>query len=312
MKIQRTIILFLVLIFSSLGLQAQSKDSLSYPYPVKKVALGDSLAIAYIDVGKGSNTLIFIHGLGSYLPAWQLNIDTLKANNRCIALDLPGYGKSSKGDFAYNMTFFANTIKGFMEKMSIEKATIIGHSMGGQIAMTFAINHPEKVNRLILIAPAGFETFKPDQAKLLESFTTPEQIKNTPDQKIRSNLEMNFSKMPPKAEFMVSDRIKMKQQTDFSNYSKATSKSVKGMLDEPVFDKLSEIKASTLIIFGKDDKLIPNKFFNSKLSTAFVGEAGKEKIANSQLYIIEDAGHMVNFEKAKEVNKLIIDFLKVK
>ncbi len=302
-----SLLVCLVALFNN-SLQAQ--DTLAYNYNVKKLNLGDSLEIAYVEMGTGKQTLVFIHGLASYLPAWQYNLDTLSSKYRCIAIDLPGYGKSSKGKFSYSMSFFAQTLNALMQKLSIEKATLVGHSMGGQIAMTFALKYPEKVEKLVLIAPAGLETFKPEQAQLLENFTTPEQIKNTPDQKIRSNLEVNFSKMPTSAEFMITDRVKMKTDSDFNNFSQAVSKSVKGMLSEPVFDRLTQIKVPTLIVFGEEDKLIPNKFFNAQLTTQQVGEIGKEKISNAQLQIIKNAGHMVQFEKPKEVNQYIFDFMK--
>lgn len=294
------------------GISIQAQDTLTYKYDVKKLNLGDSLEIAYIEIGTGEQTLVFLHGLASYLPAWQYNLDSLSTKYRCIAIDLPGYGKSSKGKFSYTMSFFAHTLEETMKALSIEKASIVGHSMGGQIAMTFALKYPEMVEKLILVAPAGFETFKPEHAQLLENFTTPEQIKNTPDQKIRTNLEVNFSKMPESAEFMITDRIKMKTATDFNGFSHAVSKSVKGMLSEPVFEQLDQLKAPTLIIYGEDDKLIPNKFFNAQLTTQQVGELGKEKISNAQLKMIQGAGHMVQFEKPQEVNQYIFEFMKVK
>ncbi len=290
----------------------QAQDTLTYNYEVKKLSLGDSLKIAYVEMGKGEQTLVFIHGLASYLPAWQYNLDTLSTKYRCIALDLPGYGKSSKGNHNYTMSFFAQTLKTLMQELAIEKATLIGHSMGGQIAMTFALKYPENVEKLVLIAPAGFETFKPEQAQLLENFTTPEQIKNTPDQKIRSNLEVNFSKMPESAEFMITDRIKMKTASDFDGFSQAVAKSVKGMLSEPVLEQLPQLKIPTLIIYGEEDKLIPNKFFNAQLSTQQVGELGTEKISSAQLKMIKNAGHMVQFEKYQEVNQRIFEFMKEK
>ncbi len=303
------ILLLLLCAFEAFDLQSQDKAKISYPYETKEIQLGDSLNIVYADEGKGKDTLIFIHGLGSYLPVWKPNIDTLKAHNRCIALDLPGYGKSSKGGFEYSMSFFAETLHGLMENLKIEKATFVGHSMGGQIAITFALKYPEKVNKLILIAPAGFETFKAEQIQLMESFSTSEQIKNTPNQKIKSNMEVNFYDMPPTAEFMIQDRINMKEESDFSKYTQAVSKSVTGMLEEPVFERLNDIQAPTMIIFGKEDKLIPNKFFNAQLSTSQVAQAGSQKIKNAQLHLIDKAGHLVNFEKAQLVNDFILAFI---
>ncbi|MDO8897890.1 MAG: alpha/beta fold hydrolase [Bacteroidales bacterium] len=73
-----------------------SFDEIPYPFDVKKVQIDENTEIAYIDEGSGKETIIFIHGLGSYLPAWKKNIEGLSSDFRCIAIDLPGYGKSSK------------------------------------------------------------------------------------------------------------------------------------------------------------------------------------------------------------------------
>jgi len=84
-------------------------DQIEYPYEVKKVELFNDIELAYVDEGKGDQTIIFIHGLGSYLPAWKNNIEGLMSDYRCIAIDLPGYGYSSKGKYEGSMTFFAKT-----------------------------------------------------------------------------------------------------------------------------------------------------------------------------------------------------------
>ncbi len=71
-------------------------DELQYPFDVKKITLNDGRVMAYMDEGSSKEVIIFIHGLGSYSPAWMKNIAELKNTYRCIAVDLPGYGKSSK------------------------------------------------------------------------------------------------------------------------------------------------------------------------------------------------------------------------
>ena len=81
-----------------------------YGFPEHRVALADSLEIAYVDTGEGSSTLIFIHGLSSYVRAWERTLPELSRSSRCLALDLPGYGKSSKGHYSGTMEFYAEVI----------------------------------------------------------------------------------------------------------------------------------------------------------------------------------------------------------
>ncbi|HPM11402.1 MAG TPA: alpha/beta fold hydrolase, partial [Paludibacter sp.] len=91
--------------------EISSFEELDYKYPVKKVYLPENdFTIAYTDEGKGDNAIILIHGLGSYLRAWEKNIGELSKTNRVIAIDLPGYGKSSKEPHSGMMTFYAGIV----------------------------------------------------------------------------------------------------------------------------------------------------------------------------------------------------------
>jgi len=284
-------------------------DDLEYPYIVKKLKLDSGPEIAYVDEGKGDQVIIFIHGLGSYLPAWKKNIEGLKSSYRCIAIDLPGYGKSSKQPHSGKMSYYASVVKEFAEKLGIKEVTLAGHSMGGQISMVAALNYPDLVKSLILVDPAGFERFSEGQKQWFRNVMTLEGVKNTPAEDIQSNLAVNFYNMPDDAEFMITDRLTMRKAADFDNYCYAVVQSVYGMVDEPVIDLLTNISQPTLIIFGENDNLIPNRFLNPG-KTIKIAESGKSKISNSQLLMVKKAGHFVQFEKPLEVNKGIMDFLK--
>jgi hypothetical protein len=90
----------------------------AYPYEVERVTVGAGIRMAYVDEGEGP-VLLFIHGLGSNLKGWKKNIDVLRKHYRCIALDLPNYGKSSGGDFSFSMTFFATKVLEFIQSLKI-------------------------------------------------------------------------------------------------------------------------------------------------------------------------------------------------
>jgi len=284
-------------------------DQLHYNYPVKHQVLGANTDIAYIDEGKGEQTIIFIHGLGSYLPAWNKNVAALKDHYRVIAIDLPGYGKSSKLPHSGRMSYYAGAVAAFIRAQNLENVYLAGHSMGGQIAMTAALNHPELVKGLILIAPAGFERFNEGQKQWFREVMTVDGVMKTPAEDIINNLAVNFYNMPDDAEFMITDRLAMRSATDFEAYCYAVVQSVHGMVDEPVIEMLPQITQPTLIIFGEKDNLIPNRFLNPGF-TRKIAEFGHSKIKNSQLVMVEKAGHFVQFEKPEEVNKAIRAFIR--
>lgn len=287
----------------------EQMEALEYPYQVRKEMLDSGIEIAYIDEGNGEKVILFIHGLGSYLPAWKNNIEGLKSSYRVIAIDLPGYGKSSKEPHSGKMSFYADVVKAFAEKLNLTDLTLAGHSMGGQIAMVTALNYPDLVKNLILVAPAGFEKFTEGQKQWFRNVMSLDGVKNTSAEDIQTNLAVNFYNMPEDADFMITDRIIMRNLKDFEHYCYAVVQSVNGMVDEPLLDLLPQIKQPTLIIFGEKDNLIPNRFLNPG-KTCKVAQVGKDKIPNSKLVMVPKAGHFVQFEKPIEVNTAISIFLK--
>ena len=304
---------FVLLSFVQLIAQNENPASMKdwkYPYEVQYVTVSDSIDIAYVDEGKGKCTLLFLHGLGSNLKAWQKNIEGLKEKYRCIALDLPGYGKSEQAAYPFDMTFFAKVVHQCINKLELNKVVLVGHSMGGQIAMHTILNRDKKIEKLILIAPAGFETFSDEEKGWFQNIFTPAIVKATPESRIIKNFHLNFHEFPEDAQFMIDDRMLMRQSAGYDYYCNMIPKCVTGMLNEPVFEHLSEIKTPTLILFGENDSLIPNQLLHPKLSTLEVAQSGYQKITGSELEMIPMAGHFVQWEQAEKVNQRILDFLK--
>lgn len=288
----------------------KSFDELNYKYPVKKVYLPENeFTIAYTDEGKGDNTIILIHGLGSYLRAWEKNIGELSKNNRVIAIDLPGYGKSSKEPHTGMMTFYAGIVNELVKELKLNKVVIGGHSMGGQIGMTTYLKYPQIVKGLVLAAPAGFERFTKGQKQWFRDVMTVDGVRLTTPEGIQNNLASNFYRVPKDADFMVSERMEMRSADDFIPYCYAVVQSVHGMVDNPVIDYLQDIKVPTLILFGENDNLIPNRYLNPG-RTVEIAKYGASKINNSKLVMIPKTGHFLMFEKPEVFNKETIDFIK--
>lgn len=291
----------------------KSMDKKSSPEAVRYVTLPSGIRVAYTDQGKAGKkkpTLVLLHGLGSNLKCWQKNIPALSRKARCIALDLPGYGYSDKGNYAFDMTFFAKTVREFVQALDLKNVVLVGHSMGGQIAMTALLQDAQIAQKLILLAPAGFETFSDAEKAWFQAVYTPALLKATPPEQIRKNFELNFTRFPADAEFMIQDRMLLRESAEYEGYCAMIPQCVNGMLREPVLERLSALKTPTLILYGAEDALIPNRFLHKSLTTEQVAKAGSERLENSTLTFIPAAGHFVQWEGSDAVNEAILKYLK--
>lgn len=282
---------------------------LCYPMPTATLR-ADGVEIAYSDTGTGEPALLLIHGLGSYLPSWQRNLPALSQRHRVVAIDLPGYGRSDKGDHPYSMAFFAAILDRVIAERGLGKLVLVGHSMGGQIALTYALSHPGRAQALVLLAPAGLETFTDDEARRLAGIVTPEAVAATPPAMIQRNAAKNFFNPTPEVAFLGDDRVRILGGPDLLGYARAVSRSVRGMLEEPVLSRLSEITVPVLLIFGEEDALIPNAFFHGAMKTRGIAEAGARRLPQATLKMIPQAGHMVHVERPAEVNAAMLEFLR--
>lgn len=111
----------------------------------------DGLAVHYVAEGGGEPTVILIHGLGGFGESWRHNVPALARRVQVFALDLPGYGRSAKPRGPYDLGFFARVVHGFMATLGLGQASLVGHSLGGAVAITCALTHPSRVERLCLI-----------------------------------------------------------------------------------------------------------------------------------------------------------------
>lgn len=284
-------------------------SEMQYKHAVKYIDLPENgYKIAYTDEGKGEKTIIFIHGLGSYLQAWMKNVESLKSGYRCISIDLPGYGKSSKEPHNGLMTFYAGVVNELVKELDLKNVYLAGHSMGGQISMTTALLYPSLAKGLILVDPAGFEPFTKGQKQWFKNVMTLDGVRLTTPEAIQNNLATNFYRLPADADFMIADRIVMRTAEDFNAYCYAVVQSVGGMVDNPVLDYMHDIQIPTLIFFGENDNLIPNRFLNPG-RTIDIAKNGADKIKNSKLIMVPECGHFMMFEKAETFNTETHKFL---
>ncbi len=284
-----------------------------YPFPVRRMFFEDEMEVAYVDVGNADTVLVFIHGFASYAPVWARNISLLKKYYRCVALDLPGHGLSTSGDYPYTIDFYKSVIVDWMRRIDLDKKVVlIGHSMGGQISIRLALDHPELFSHLILVAPAGFEVFSDTDKFLLQQFTASGIIGTSQYLKWVLNLKNYFYQLNEQEYEKLREFTRdFYSQRDHPNLNKVLSRSIKGMTEAPVFDELSDIALPTLVFYGNNDKLIPNRMLHPG-TTEEVAQKGCERIPDCRLVLYKKCGHFLQYEYAARFNIDLYKFLNPK
>lgn len=285
-------------------------DVVNPPYPIHNIRLDNGCNLAYIDEGdkNSSTTIVFIHGLASYALCWRKNIDVVSQSFRCIAVDLPGNGFSDRGSYSYSISFFAECLLEFIKKLSLTRLCLAGHSMGGQIAMHMLTANPAIADKLILCAPAGFETFTNIEKTMYQSAIGFFDFFSTEENSLKKSIYSSFYNQSSQGENMINELIDIMHAYPIKLYRNMIDACINGMLSEPVYDKIHLIKQPTLVLFGERDALIPNRLIHP-VNTRTIAEQGVRRFPNAVLKMIAQCGHFLQLEKPEVVNRYMINFL---
>lgn len=283
-----------------------------YPQPVfRQKILFDAVEIAYTDTGKlNAPVILFIHGLGHALIAWNKNVAVLSQKYRCIAIDLPGNGLSSKDiNYPYSMEFFAEAVKDFILQKGLTEVFLCGHSMGGQIAMTLAAMSFPGLRGVILCAPAGIERFNTVERNLYKGTMLFVDLLSTEENSLRKAINNSFYIMPDSAPLLIQQLVSIMQLQSRAHYRLMMEKCIVGMLEEPVYEQLDALTVPVHILFGEKDGLIPNKIIHP-ISLKQMLDQVMTQLEHGSYTLIPKCGHFLQWEKPDDVNFYIDTFIK--
>lgn len=262
-----------------------------YPAPVAFLPLKDGGTVAYVRMGAGSTTLLFVHGLASYIPVWQKNLPPLAQFATCIAVDLPGYGQSRLTQKP-SLVYYAEVIAEVITTLQLKNVVLIGHSMGGQIGTIAALRTPWLLTKLVLIAPAGFEVYsEEDKERLRKQFETFPVTSIVLLRYYNRALNHNPIGSVPQAQ-----RAHVLVEADTPEYARTLARCILAMLREPVHPYLEQLTVPTLVIFGDDDGLIPNRSLQPGLTTEQLARTATARIPKARLALVPGGGHFVQYE----------------
>lgn len=260
----------------------------------------------YVQEGQGP-VLLLIHGMAGDLHNWDPVIAPLARRHTVLAADLPGHGASAPGSGDYSLGALAAALRDLLAALGHERATLIGHSLGGGIAMQFAYQFPEMTERLILVSSGGLG---PEVSAVLRAAALPGAdrfIAATagPAQAVGSAIGHGLSLIGLRANADVAEVGRgyvSLADPDRRAAFLATLRSVVGTGGQRIHagDRLYLAEGlPVLIVWGARDPIIP----------AHHGESAHELITGSRLEIFDDVGHMPQIEAPTRFTTVVEDFL---
>jgi 4,5:9,10-diseco-3-hydroxy-5,9,17-trioxoandrosta-1(10),2-diene-4-oate hydrolase len=260
--------------------------------------LGDGLRLHYLDMGEPSaEPVIFLHGSGPGASGWsnfQGNAAAFRdAGHRVLIPDLPGFGFSDKPeDVDYHLDFFVRHVLGFMEALDIASAAFVGNSLGGAIAMGVALEAPERVSALVLMAPGGLEDreryFEVPAMVLMRDIFSRGIDRRSLGEFLRSALVHDADTVD---EALLDQRWQV--------YQLQNDQVMKTMIVPNMSARLGELTCPVLALWGAEDRMIPESGF---LTLA-------HGVSDIVAVMVSGCGHWVMAEHPVLFNRTVLDFL---
>lgn len=262
--------------------------------------------VAYRDAGEGE-TLLLIHGMAGSSQTWREVMPRLSRHYRVIAPDMLGHGQSGKPRTDYSLGAFAVWLRDFLDELGVDSVTIVGHSLGGGIAMQFLYQHPEYCNRLVLISSGGLgqdvgwilRLLSAPGAELVMPVIAPSPVLAAGN-KVKSWLSSAGLRSPRGAEIWNAYSSFADRQT-----RDAFLKTLRSVVDYrgQAVSALSRLQLRTelpsLAIWGERDDIIP-------VQHAHDAQAVRP---GNRLEVLPDVGHFAHVEAPNQVVDLIEDFI---
>jgi 2-hydroxy-6-oxonona-2,4-dienedioate hydrolase len=261
--------------------------------------------IHYNDCGSGVETVIMLHGSGPGASGWanfHRNVEpVVSAGYRVLLIDCPGWSKSSSVVCTGSRSDLnARVVAGVMDALGIERGHLVGNSMGGHSAVAFALAHPTRTGRLVLMGggtggPSQFVPMPTEGIKLMQQVCREPTLEN-----VRRMMAVFVFDPASLTDELLQARVdNMNARRDhLENFLKSLAANPKQFPDYG--HRLGEIKAPTMIVWGRDDRFVP---FDIGLRLVW-------GLPNADLHLFSRCGHWAQWEHADKFNRMVLAFLK--
>lgn len=247
-------------------------------------------SLCYLKRGEGEEAALLIHGFGGDLKSWLFNQEALADELAIYALDLRGHGDSSKQVGSGSLDEFVEDVRGFLDSLGLQKVHLVGHSMGGAIAIQFALADPGRVSSLVLIATAGLGS--EIDVEYIEGFISAGRRKD-----LLPHIEKLFADRKLVTRQLIENVLKFKRMDGVESSLRAIASQFcpEGRQALILRDQVNALAMPTYVIWGAEDRILP------------VSHA-RNLPGNLTVEVLSGSGHMVQMEAATKVNRIIAGF----
>ena len=272
--------------------QADAAAASAPPPPEPKLidAGGWTARVLHVDAGAAPAQLpiMLIHGFGGDLLSWQFNQPVLASDRAVYAIDLPGHGGSTKAVVAGDVAGLAASVRSAMGALGVHRAHLVGHSLGGAVALRMAQDAPDAIVSVTLVCPAGLG--REINTSYIEDF-----IRTDKRKEMKPVLELLFADPGIVSREMVDDILKYKRLDGVPAALRTIADAVfPGGAQATVF-RLEDFPVPVQVVWGAEDRILP--------------AAHAERVPEANRHVLPGAGHMVHIEKPEEVNRRILEFV---
>lgn len=265
--------------------------------------------ISALSTGQGSEAVVLLHGLGSNKSSFFETVSALEPGHRVHAIDLPGFGSSEKPLRApYDAPWFAESVLGAMDSLGVERAHLVGNSMGGRVAIEVGLQAPERARSLSLLAPS-LAWRRRRQLSPLVRFARPELAAIphfAPNRVVERQFWAMFARPdrihPEMAEMACGEFVKGYRNA--SNRVALSSSARHIYLEEPFgpngfWTRLADLSVPALFVWGDEDPLVPYAFARHV----------REALPNAEHLLLRECGHAPQVELPEETNAALKSFI---
>jgi pyruvate dehydrogenase E2 component (dihydrolipoamide acetyltransferase) len=247
--------------------------------------------LRYLRQGEAGDAVVLLHGFGGDLNNWLFATPALAADHTVYALELLGHGGSSKDVGAGDLELLVDAAEQFLNALALERAHLVGHSLGGLVAASLALRDPSRALSLTLVASAGLG--EEINSEYVDRFVSASSRRD-----LKPALELLFADSDQVTRQLVDDVLKYKRIDGVDAALRSMADQIFGDGHQHVLlaDRLAELEVPLLVVWGAEDRIIPV-------------EHARRAPEKATVYVLEGSGHSPHLEAAGEFNRAVEDFL---